>query len=245
MPPPRTGPVYHEVMERHQRHRLLRRLSSLLLVVGGVVLAYPFWSAGYASIQQGRLGHALSRSQVTFDAVIRAERAALAQLSRPEDRAARLAGLFEVKLRPGQAIGRIRIPRIGLDRVVLEGVRLPPSFDGLYNQAFLRDGPTHYGTTPLPGEGRPFAVAGHRTTYGAPFYRLNQLSPGDGIFVTTPYGVFEYRVAKVTAVSPDDVSVLYDRGYDLVLTTCHPPYRAAKRLVVWADLSGLTVRGNR
>jgi sortase A len=94
----------------------------------------------------------------------------------------------------------------------------------------------HYGNTPLPGEGEPFAVAGHRTTYGAPFNRLDALEEGDPIFVETPYATFRYSVAKTTEVMPDDTAVLRDRGYALVLTTCTPLYSASRRLIVWATL---------
>ena len=104
------------------------------------------------------------------------------------------------------------------------------------DRALLRNGPVHYGITPLPGAGEPFAVAGHRTTYGAPFYELDKLRSGDPIYVDTPYGRFRYGVAKTTTVDPTDIGVLDDRGYGLVLTTCTPPYSAAHRLVVWATL---------
>ena len=97
-------------------------------------------------------------------------------------------------------------------------------------------GPVHYAVTPLPGAGEPFAVAGHRTTYGAPFYKLDRLRAGDPIYVDTPYARFRYSVVKTTTVDPKDIGVLSDRGYGLVLTTCTPPYSAAHRLVVWAKL---------
>ena len=102
--------------------------------------------------------------------------------------------------------------------------------------SLLRNGPVHYALTPLPGAGEPFAVAGHRTTYGAPFYELDKLREGDPIYVDTPYAKFRYAVAKETTVDPTDISVLNDRGYGLVLTTCTPPYSAAHRLIVWATL---------
>ena len=98
----------------------------------------------------------------------------------------------------------------------------------------------HYAVTPLPGVGDPFAVAGHRTTYGAPFYRLDKLERGDAIIVDTPYARFRYAVAKTTVVLPTDVGVLFDRGYGLVLTTCTPPYSASHRLIVWAVLERAT-----
>jgi len=234
--------VYHGVVRGEHRHRLLRRVSSGLVIVGGIVLAYPFWSAGYAGLQQGRLTGALAQSSATFSRSARAEQATVNALHRPQDRLTALASLFARQLRPGRPVGRLEIPRVGLNKIVLEGQHKAPSLGVGNDQQYLRDGPTHYGLTPLPGAGRPFAVAGHRTTFGAPFFKLNLLRPGDVIIVITPYAKLKYTVDKWTTVAPSDISVLADRGYDLVLTTCNPPYSAAQRLIVWASLRGFTLR---
>ncbi|MHB8467056.1 MAG: class E sortase, partial [Acidimicrobiales bacterium] len=131
---------------------------------------------------------------------------------------------------PGSAIALLRIPTIGVDAAVVEGV----SVDN------LQHGPGHYPGTPLPGQRGNAAIAGHRTTYGAPFYRLDQVKAGDDIFVTTrdasePY---HYVVASTTEVSPGDVAVL-DATSDnrLTLTTCTPRFTATRRLIVVARLS--------
>jgi sortase A len=101
----------------------------------------------------------------------------------------------------------------------------------------LRNGPGHYPQTPLPGELGNAALAGHRTTYGAPFYDIDSLIPGDEIIATTYAGRFVYRVTGATVVEPSDVSVLAAvPDYRLTLTTCHPKYTARKRLVVTAEL---------
>ncbi len=129
----------------------------------------------------------------------------------------------------GSAVARLRIPRIGLDKAVVEGVDLSD----------LRKGPGHYATTPLPGQPGNSAIAGHRTTYGAPFFKLDQLEAGDPILVSTVQGAFRYEVSKVFVVDPDEIEVLNPTtGNQLTLTTCHPRFSAAKRLVVVADLKG-------
>jgi len=136
---------------------------------------------------------------------------------------------------PGDAVAIIRIPKIGVDHAVVEGVGRPD----------LRKGPGHYPDTPMPGQLGNAAIAGHRTTYGAPFNRLDELDPGDEISVTTVAGDYRYRVQDLQVVRPGDVAVL-DAHPDpqhpgqvlptLTLTTCNPKYSAAQRLVATAVL---------
>ena len=122
-------------------------------------------------------------------------------------------------------MARIRIPDIGVDKIVVEGVQVSD----------LKRGPGHYPDTPLPGQPGNAAIAGHRTTYGAPFNRLDELEPGDEILVTTAQGAFRYEVQRQLIVSPDQVEVLDDFGDDrLTLTACHPKYSARQRIVVVA-----------
>lgn len=214
----------------------------MLLIVGGLVLAYPFWSAAYAGVQQGRLEDDYARTAAAFAGEARAARDAQTRHLPPEEQVADLARLFGKKLRAGDPIGRLRIPDAGVNRLVLQGVSGRGSLDPDGDRALLRSGPVHYGITPLPGAGEPFAVAGHRTTYGAPFNRLHELRRGDVMFMDTPYARFRYEVVKTTVVAPGDVSVLRDRGYALVLTTCTPMYRATKRLIVWASLDSFRIK---
>jgi sortase A len=218
------------------RSRRLRLAGDLLLIVGGLLLAYPFWSAAYAQVQQSRLDTTYREQSAAFVETITATVDTRPRGLSDEQLLRRLAARFERGLKPGDPIGRLRIPRVGVNRLVQQGVggRLAMDPDG--DSSLLHSGPVHYAVTPLPGAGEPFAVSGHRTTYGAPFYKLDRLRKGDPIFVETPYGKFRYAVAKTTIVSPSDVSVLRDRGYGLVLTTCTPPYSAKQRLIVWATL---------
>jgi sortase A len=226
---------------RPSRRRLLRRAGDVLLIAGGLILSYPFWSAGYAQVQQTRLDAAYQDKAAAFAPIAAASTKESRAEHVPKTEAVRRLGvLFGARLQAGDPVGRLRIPAIDLDRLVQQGSRSKGGLDPASDRRLLRSGPVHYAVTPLPGVGDPFAVAGHRTTYGAPFYRLDKLEPGDAIFVDTPYARFRYAVAKTTVVLPDDVSVLFDRGYGLVLTTCTPPYSASHRLVVWATLQRAT-----
>ena len=217
---------------------LRRVVADLLLVTGGLMLAFPLWSGLFTTVQQGRLDAAYGREAAGYRVAVRV---AQDQRSKrelpPELELRRLARLFAGRLETGDPIGRLRISSIGLDAVVQQGVAGAASLDPDGDRALLRKGPVHYGNTPLPGAGEPFAVAGHRTTYGAPFSRLDELRPGDRVTVQTPYAILTYEVAKATTVEPEDVGVLRDRGYGLVLTTCTPRFSASHRLVIWGRLA--------
>jgi sortase A len=220
---------------RRGRGRWARRLGDVLLIAGGLLLAYPFWSAGIAQVQQGRLSTAYQDSSAAFAPIV--AKADSRRHGVPASEVVRrLAILYGKRIHAGDPIGRLRIPSIGLDRLVQQGVGGRAGLDPSGDHALLRSGPVHYAITPLPGAGDPFAVAGHRTTYGAPFNRLGDLRPGDAIYFDTPYARFHYAVVKTTAVLPTDTGVLADRGYGLVLTTCTPMYSASHRMIVWAQL---------
>jgi sortase A len=129
----------------------------------------------------------------------------------------------------GEALARIRIPAIGVDKIVVSGVQVSD----------LKRGPGHYPDTPLPGQPGNAAIAGHRTTYGAPFNRIDELAAGDEILIDTVQGAFRYEVRETLIVAPDQVEVLDDFGDDrLTLTACHPKYSARQRIVVVAALAG-------
>ena len=125
----------------------------------------------------------------------------------------------------GDAIARIRIPAIGLDDYVVEGT----------DTGSLRKGPGHYPETPLPGDPGTTAIAGHRTTYDAPFREIDKLKRGDRIVLDMPDGRFIYRVTRTKIVDDSDLSVLDRVGYkQLVLSACHPLYSAAQRVIAFA-----------
>lgn len=126
---------------------------------------------------------------------------------------------------PGDAIGEIDFPTLDQSFFVVEGT----------DPDDLRKGPGHYADTPLPGQRGTVAIAGHRTTYGAPFRNVDKLDRGDLIVLQMPYGRFTYRVQKTKIVEPTQTEVTDSVGYKrLVLTACHPLYSAAQRIVVFA-----------
>ncbi len=128
----------------------------------------------------------------------------------------------------GKGIARIQIPKIGVDKIVVQGV----------GREDLKQGPGHYPDTPLPGSVGNVAIAGHRTTYGAPFNRINELAVGDPIDLTNATGTrFRYVVTQQLIVSPSDYSVIASTlDATLTLTSCHPKYSAAQRIVIKATL---------
>lgn len=224
--------------------RLLRILATALITAGLVVLADVgltlAWkeplSTIYGEIQQGQAAQELEDLNEGF-----VDRAALRRLERErfEKRLPALAARFAREAKPGKGIARIRIPRIGLNAVVIQGT----------DAADLQKGPGHYTRSDdpgyradgdgsaFPGQGRTVGIAGHRTTYLAPFRRLDELEPGDEIVLELPYGEFTYEVERQRIVSPTDISVVRNTGRErLVLTACHPLYSAAQRIVVSAGL---------
>jgi sortase A len=135
---------------------------------------------------------------------------------------------------PGDAVAKIVIPSIGVSEYVVEGT----------DTDNLRKGPGHYPDTPLPGQRGTVAIAGHRTTYGAPFRDLDKLGPGDRIEVEGPHRTFHYRVQKTEVVDADAFWIKRRKPYDrLVLSACHPLYSAAQRIVTFARLVGRSARG--
>ena len=218
----------------------LRALSTVLIIAGVLLLSDAAltvaWqepvSALYARIVQDRLGDDLRDLELAKPSA-----RDLAALRSLEDQRARMAFLARSLRRasdPGDAVGRIRIPRIGASFVVVYGS----------DAASLRKGPGIYDDSPFPGAPGTVAIAGPRTTYLAPFRRIDKRQPGDEISVEMPYGRFTYRVQQRKIVAPTTVSVVKRVGYDrLVLSACHPLYSAAKRIIVFARLVKSQARG--
>jgi sortase A len=132
-------------------------------------------------------------------------------------------------IRLGDPLARIEMPAIGTDHIVVAGVGVPE----------LQLGPGHFPDTPLPGQFGNAAIAGHRTTYGQPFHDVDRLVAGDDIVVTTAAGTFVYEVTDTLIVDPSAyhvVSTTDPTKAMLTLTSCHPKWSAAQRIIVHAEL---------
>jgi len=206
----------------------LRGVGKTFITAGTLILlfvAYQLWGTGIA---EARAQHRLTR-----ELAARGIHATTSPVSAPPTTAPP-AGPTTTAVPlppppPGGALAILTIPRIHIDAAVVEGVGVSD----------LKKGPGHYPKTPLPGQPGNTAIAGHRTTYGAPFYHLNEVAPDDDIFLSTSNGTFHYKVVLQHNVDPSDVKVI-DPTPDnrLTLTTCTPRFTASQRLVVVARLIG-------
>lgn len=220
-------------MRRNARHRL----GTTLIVVGALLLAYAAVTLAwrdpitdlYARYQQhelaGELRSAWPDYRIAGDALPVDESARAQTIQRQVAESARdYAGRLE---RSGP-MGRLLIPRLDLDTIFVHGTRWGPD---------LSRGPGHYERTSVPGLGRTTAIAGHRTTFGAPLRKIDRLRPGDEITLELPYGRFRYEVFAHEIVANDDWSIIRERGFDtIVLSACHPLYSAAQRWIVYGRL---------
>lgn len=241
--------------------RWRRRIGLVLMVLGLLALAYGacvyFWRDPVTDVynrwKQSQLAGQLDKEFAQFqssaglpisepDATTPADTTDLADPADPGDTGSepvqparaevaaemkRLAERFYRGLEPGQALGRIVIPELGVNAVFVNGT----------TTGDLTKGPGRYPETSIPGLGTLTAIAGHRTTFGAPFRNIDDLSPGDIVTLKLPYGTFTYRVFKHEIVDDEDWSIIRDRGFDtLVLSACHPLYSASQRYIVYARL---------
>ena len=143
---------------------------------------------------------------------------------------------YRVQARTGEAIGRIRVPRLGLNMIVVDGT----------DHDSLKRGPGLDQRTYMPGEGQLVYVAGHRTTYLAPFAHIEQLRRGDPIWIQTPYATFEYRIVRHVIVPSDAMYVLRTHGHELLaLQACHPRFFATHRYIAYAKPVRVVPRGRR
>jgi sortase A len=231
-------------LRRPPRLRLSRRksgfLGGLAVFIGLVLLVDAVitvvWEDPFTTVFTQREQKALSKKLAAAEeAPLPAGTLELARRAGSErERMAVLGAHERVTARAGDPLGRIYIPKTGKNFVFIQGTGVET----------LKKGPGHYSDTALPGERGTVAIAGHRTTYAAPFRRLSKLRRGYAITMTMPYGKFTYSVEGSRSVPPTQTTVLGNAHYDrLVLTTCTPLGSADKRLVVTARLRQATPRG--
>jgi sortase A len=219
--------------------RLAGRILGLLLIVAGaltltwVVVVWQWqdpFTAIYTHFQQNRLSHTYERRvQAYHPTPTRGKDLAAVQVEIAAE-----ARAYRRTLRTGDPVGRLQIGRIGLRMVVVQGT----------DHETLKKGPGHYEPSAVPGEGHLIYIAGHRTTYLAPFARINDIKVGDYITFSVPYATFTYRVQRHYIVPSDELSVLEDHGSEILrLQACHPRFFATHRYIVDAMLASVTPAG--
>jgi sortase A len=220
--------------------RLVRDISSVLIISGLLLVLDAavtlVWqepvTAVIGKIQQSEI----NKQYLSFNTapLTPVQNHVLVALPEPQDRIAYLARREQHQVATGDAIGRISIPKIGASYTVVQGT----------DTTSLEKGPGHYPGTAFPGLGQTVAIAGHRTTYLAPFRHVDELKPGDKIVLKMPYGLFTYTVQFHRIVLPTALWVTHNAGYErLVLSACNPLYSAAQRIIIFAKLQSATPLG--
>jgi sortase A len=220
--------------------RLVRDVSSVLIISGlllmidaGVTLLWqePV-TAVIGAVQQANI----DKQYLSFNTapLTTVQQHLLVTLPSQQQRIAYLARREQRQVGTGDAIGKITIPKIGASDTVVQGT----------DESSLEKGPGHYPDTAFPGLGQTVAIAGHRTTYLAPFRHVDALKPGDRILLKMPYGLFTYVVQYHRIVLPTALWVTHGVGYErLVLSACNPLYSAAQRIIIFARLKSVTPLG--
>jgi sortase A len=210
--------------------RLIRWSGTLIIVGGSLLLAWallvwqwqdPF-TALYTRWEQRDLTQAYEEQVERFRT-----RTPVRPSEKPVTpvQIAEQARAYRLALGEGDAVGRLKIPKLDLSMIVVNGTR----------SNTLKKGPARHRQTFLPGEGKLIYIAGHRTTYSAPFSDIDDLRPGDRVFLELPYATFEYRVRGHRIVEAHQVSVLRSRGREEVaLQACWPRFFASHRYIAYA-----------
>jgi sortase A len=209
---------------------VLRFTGSVLVVTGLLLIADVavtlLWQEPISALMAQRAQSSLRGQLKALDRAVAFDAHSVPGPS--QRRLAELARREAKHVGTGHALGRIRLPTLHRSYVMVQGT----------DEGSLRKGPGHYPATPLPGEPGTVAVAGHRTTYLAPFRTIDQLKPGDPVVLEMPYGTFTYRVETTRVVLPTALWITHDVGYPrIVLSACHPLYSASHRIVVFAKLT--------
>jgi sortase A len=214
--------------------RITRWLGTILIVTGILSLTWAFliwrwqdpFTAIYTAYQQRELRNQYQQQLEDFHPpALPAPKAAGRNLANYELSLARAAKRYRRSLHEGDPIGRIIVPRLGLKMVFVNGT----------NTSTLEKGPGRQLSTYMPGEGKLIYIAGHRTTYLAPFSAIDKLRAGDSVTLEVPYGTFQYRITGHTIVPANDLAVLKSHGREVVaLQACHPRFFASERYIAWA-----------
>ena len=205
------GALCGDALRRPGGRRALSVLFVMLMVSGLAMFAYPVATDAYSKYRQGKLNSQFGGERLQ-------------------------QSYAEGKFAEGSVLTRLRIPKLDLDVLVVEGT----------SPTALRAGAGHYPGTPLPGEAGNVAIAGHRTTFGRPFNHLDEMKQGDEVLLETPFKIYHYFVVPPFGghknpwpVTPTDTGVLQDvpGKYLLTLTTCHPKGSARERLILRLELN--------
>jgi sortase A len=218
--------------------RRAARITGALLTAAGVLTlgwAIVVWrwqdpfTALYTHWQQGKLSASLEHEFAAF----RGREAPSGNLAAERRAIVADAATFRREATIGQAIGRITIGRIGLKMVVVNGT----------DEESLKKGPGRDPRSYMPGQNRLVYIAGHRTTYLAPFSHINDIRDGDFIRLQMPYATFVYRAFRHTVVPANDMAVLRSPNHELLeLQACHPRFFATHRYLVYARLVSVQPR---
>jgi sortase A len=214
--------------------RLVRDVSSILLISGLLLVLDAavtlLWQEPVTAVIGLIQRSGIDKQYLSFNTapLSSVDKRALVSLNTLNQRIAYLARLEAREVGTGDAIGRIEINKIHASYDVIQGT----------DEASLEKGPGHYPATAFPGLGQTVAIAGHRTTYLAPFRHIDELAPGDRIILKMPYAQFTYVVQYHKIVLPTALWVTRNVGYDrLVLSACNPLFSAAQRIIVFARLT--------
>jgi sortase A len=218
--------------------RALRLVGSLLIVAGLLLCTWAavvyFWQDPFTAWYTHREQHKLAAQYDREASRFAAPPAAVSRGIYPTAEIKRLARAYERSLTTGAPVGRLQIKRIGLNMVVVQGT----------DHDTLKKGPGHYEPSALPGAGQLIYIAGHRTTYLAPFSHIDDIRNGDFIVFQVPYGTFTYRAYRHYVVPSTALSVLETHGREILrLQACHPRFFATHRYLVDARLIGFRARG--
>jgi sortase A len=217
--------------------RALRILGTVLTVAGALMLIWAFvvwrWQDPFTALYTKWKQHELTSQ---YDERARSFEGSISSTSLVAEQAsiARAARRYRVTSTRGQAIGRLRIPRMGLNMIFVNGT----------DHETLKKGPGRDLRTFMPGENRLVYIAGHRTTYLAPFSHIDSLRAGDRVTIEVPYGTFIYSVTRHRIVVATDLSVLRSPRHELLeLQACHPRFFASHRYIAYARLTRVEPRG--